>query len=108
MHVVTIAKETHILYFEPQNMPSKYPVNDELTKFFLKVFASKIADDIFYKGCHWCVCGEVSSNQDYTITMGGKEYITNSLALHYLQYHRDEVPQRDLDLIQQALNKVQK
>jgi hypothetical protein len=30
------------------------------------------------------------------------------LALHYLQYHRDEVPQRDLDLIQQALNKVQK
>jgi hypothetical protein len=41
-----------------------------------------------YKGFHRCVCGAESSDCEYLIT---RNVATNSLAAHYLQYHRDEI-----------------
>jgi hypothetical protein len=46
-----------------------------------------------FKGVHTCCCGMRSLNQDYLLPGG---FITNSLSLHYLMYHRDEVPESEL------------
>jgi len=50
-----------------------------------------------YKGWHECSCGERSSNQDIVLKDGT---ITNSLALHYLWFHRSEVPPSELAKIE--------
>jgi len=44
-------------------------------------------------GWHDCACGVMSSNQDYLLENG---QVTNSLCVHYLAWHRDEVPAAEL------------
>jgi len=41
-----------------------------------------------FRGFHRCVCGATSGNSDLKVD----KYITNTLAPHYLRWHRDEVP----------------
>jgi hypothetical protein len=93
-----------LLFIEPQNSPFDTPISDELTEFFLPIFQKRIADNLYFKGVHYCKCGATSSNQNYTVTLGDKKYVTNSLAMHYLEYHRDEVPESEISKIQNALN----
>ena len=59
-----------------------------------------------YKGVHTCTgCAEARSHcRDYAFLILEKEgnvsqFYTNSLAYHYLVYHRSECSQRDIDIV---------
>ena len=108
-----------LLFIEPEKKDEK-PVDDELTKKIQYAFDNFVEDNLvvgyldkkskkneafIHKGQHtWglhhCKCGkDTSDNGDYGISIDGKIYYTNSLCVHYVKYHRSEVPQRDLELI---------
>jgi hypothetical protein len=42
-----------------------------------------------WRGYHWCICGARSSDCDYRLPNGE---LTNLLCVHYLAFHRGEVP----------------
>lgn len=96
-----------ILYFEPKNNKSSVPVIDDLTIKMFNAFKAYNATGIVNNkyqfiqgistmGTHECICGERSHAKDYLIE---NDYIVNSLCVHYLALHRDEVSQEDIDKV---------
>lgn len=105
-------KPVGLLYIEPKRPPSKRPTSDWYVKKmieamkrvketggFSKEDSSFIPGDRT-KGWHTCSCGATSSNVDYLVSVSPHPVVTNSLCIHYLQYHSDEIPQTDLKTIQ--------
>jgi hypothetical protein len=82
-----------ILYVEPSARISGQPVIDELTRKMAGAFRQAPDNGRSWRGCHICACGAVSSNTDYVLPNGEE---TNSLCVHYLAYHRDELPKEQL------------
>ena len=95
-----------LLYMEP-NTKLEEPIDDEWTVLMFKAFeesepgaanySSVEEDAIFrsgsaFKGVHRCSCGEIGGNQDYLLKNG---MITNSLCVHYLRWHRNEMSEND-------------
>lgn len=107
---------TTLLYIEPVKPRSEKPLIDIYTMKMTEALrrptdigalcgfsqGSQYEDVLFRsglmtKGFHTCDCQHGwSSNQDYQLIDGS---ITNSLAIHYLAYHREEIPQAALDII---------
>lgn len=100
-----------LLYIEPKNPPSKKPVIDIITCTMVDAFrraksgvANYMNDEgpyefmegVGYKGTHTCSCNVRSSNRDYLLPHGE---MTNSLAVHYLAYHRDEISEEQLERV---------
>jgi hypothetical protein len=77
-----------ILYIEPSNNTSTEPLIDELTRKMTAAFRRGVPG-VRYKGFHICKCGVRSDNTDYTLANGQQ---THLLCIHYLAYHRDEIP----------------
>lgn len=98
-------KLTHLLYIEPKNEPSEYPLNDDITEMYEYIISQwdNTNTDKRYRGIHRCSCGERSDNLDHTLK-NNMHY--NSLGLHYLQYHRDEVPTSEIEKIKSLYNIV--
>lgn len=108
-----------LLFIEPNNGKSDEPVNDELTLFVEKLLNNAIAnksktmgvvfrDGSWYegvstKGWHVCRCKETSYPHDFEIHTG---YYTNGLATHYLRWHRDDVPEAELNKVRSLMQKV--
>lgn len=98
-----------LLYIEPQRPRSAEPVIDQLT-----VRVAIALDNYretgtlrnsgtFVKGRAWnsvhtCSCGAKSTDVDYKLSNG---MFTNSLAPHYMAWHRDEVPPDQLELVRE-------
>ncbi len=77
-----------LLYVEPQDPPSEQPVIDLLTRGMAAALnASEPYGDVT-RGFHVCSCGAHSDNVEHKLPTGD---ITNSLAVHYLAYHRKEL-----------------
>lgn len=102
-----------LLYIEPDsNKKSKQPVNDILTAIMQRALdeAEKGAANYSHideeprffnggwKGWHSTNCGVYSDNHDYLLKNG---MITNSLAVFYLQYYRDAIPQSDIKKLEE-------
>lgn len=81
----------YLLQIEPKNLRTKVPVDDELTKKMENLLA-QATEGIHYRGFHLCCCGELSGSCDLLVS----NYITNSLAVHYLRWHRGEVPESEI------------
>lgn len=96
--LATAKKLEHLLFLLPQNAPSAEPVMDDITMLVMNSWAANKKSRYAFKGTHRCSCGVGSTNTDHFI---GPNYdiVTNSLCLHYVQFHRDEVPQAELDRI---------
>ena len=84
--------DKHILFIHPRGKPSQMPVIDGLTRKMTAAFRQ------CKKGEHWlgmhnctgCIHHDVLSDScDYILPDGR---LTNSLCIHYLAYHRDDVP----------------
>lgn len=87
---------TMILMIEPSATVSPEPVIDLLTR---KMTAAwRVRQDMrdCYRGYHICECGARSDNKDHWV---GMDLLTNSLCVHYLAFHRAEVPQTELDKV---------
>lgn len=94
-----------LLYIEPQQLKSDTPIIDDLTTKMAAAFTGyksgvgydgQFTEGVGTLGWHTCACGARSSSKDYLLPNG---YITNSLCLHYLAWHRNEVPQSELDKV---------
>lgn len=88
--------EDYILFVEPSVLTSDYPIIDTLTK---KMTAAYRKGDHEsgprWRGFHVCRCGAHSAN--YNVKVAGKW--TNSLCIHYLAHHREDIPQEELDKV---------
>ena len=84
MHDVS---DNMLFMIEPESRLKEPAVNDAYTA-KMEMLMKKAKHGPPYKGFHVCACGERSTN--YNLSIG--KYTTNSLAVHYLRYHRSEVP----------------
>ena len=98
-----------LLFVEPRKLPGREPLIDDLTKKMTAALNKcekgtwiPEGDPQFragdsWKGFHLCVCRAVSSAQD--LFYRKQNIATNSLCVHYLAFHRDEIPESELDKV---------
>lgn len=87
-----------LLMIEPQSVPSREPLIDDLTRKVTAALRKAEGDGRYYKGHHICICGAGSGNQDLYTEAG---LLTNSLAVHYVAHHRGQIPKEELVKISQ-------
>jgi hypothetical protein len=92
----------HLLFIEPTSGPSESPVYDELT-FQVAHLLDQAAVQESYFGHHTCSCGACSDGNDWQIPSG---QVTNSLAAHYLAYHRQEIPKDEIAKVRRHVGKT--
>jgi len=101
-------KYTKILNFIPKHKGSKKPLIDELTTDLYnylvirgvmnrnKAITKFIPNVILIK----CKCGAVSPNKMILLT---DNIIVPTLAIHMVAFHRDEISERDIEILKQIL-----
>ena len=82
-----------VLFIEPKGLPAEAPVVDELTRRMTAALRQSSLPQWVTCGFHTCVCDAASDSSDRVLPNGAK---TNTLCVHYLEYHRDEVPPKEL------------
>lgn len=85
-----------LLYLQPTSGISEEPIVDHITRKMTTAFRLGVVTEIWC-GIHECSCGASSSSRDYAIA--GGLYQTNSLCVHYLAYHRHEIPPAVLKVV---------
>jgi hypothetical protein len=86
-----------LLFIEPKNLPTDDPVIDELTMRMAAALRKATEPSRYFQlGFHRCVCGALSEAQDKILA---NDWTTNTLCVHYLAYHRSEVPEADLEMV---------
>ena len=78
-----------LLFIEPTQPASSTPVLDEMTRRMTAALRAATPGPNAWLGIHECICGAGSTNHNYILPDGRT---TNSLCVHYLAYHRAEVP----------------
>jgi hypothetical protein len=86
-----------LLFIEPQQPASPTPVIDHITRRMCAAFRQARDSDYACGGHHRCICGATSADHDFYLPNGD---LTNSLCVHYVAYHRSEVPQQELARIE--------
>jgi hypothetical protein len=103
--------DSGFLMMEPRAQVAPTPIIDSLTRRVAAAMRKAEKSDYGYRGSpkeavrgmHHCTgkgCGVASDNHDYFITISGVRYLTNSLAVHYVAYHRHEISPAQMALIQ--------
>lgn len=87
-----------ILMVEPSARTSTTPLIDELTRKMTAAWRRRRDSEVSYRGWHTCACGACSDNKDHYIG-DGDGLLTNSLCVHYLAFHRDDISQEELDKV---------
>ena len=88
--------EFGLLFIEPSAEASAEPIVDEATRKMTAAFRRSESTPWGFGGVHSCICGAASEAHDYFLPGG---WITNSLCIHYLAYHRDAVPETELQKV---------
>jgi hypothetical protein len=78
-----------LLYIEPTNMATGDPVIDDLTLRMVRALRQATFHRYHGHGFHRCLYGALSDARERVLPNG---WITNTLCVHYLAYHRSEVP----------------
>lgn len=83
-----------IMMIEPAGPASEQPTIDALTRKMAAAWRRSVprGDGMAYRGVHTCRCGAESGNEDRFID----GLLTNSLCVHYLAFHRRDVPNSEL------------
>lgn len=98
--MIVLDDASMLLYIEPSDPKSDIPVHDELAERMRVAWDKRESPRSGYRGVHTCRCGERSDNKNHTVfTAEGRPLTTNSLCVHYLMWHRDEVPESELDKV---------
>ena len=93
--------DKHLLMIEPEN-PATEPVDDDLTEIARQIFSSAVSDNIRYRGWHTCICGARSDNNNWILPDGT---ITNSLMVHYIECHRQDIPESEIEKLKSKKKK---
>lgn len=83
----------YLLFVEPASAAMSEPIIDGLTRGMAALLASAKSGSGYHKDTHRCACGAMSGGRSLVLADGT---VTNSLAVHYLAYHRAEVPRGEL------------
>jgi hypothetical protein len=83
----------YLMFVEPKDSPNEF-IDDELTQLAMEVWNGCKPIAVSYRGFHTCSCGVQSTNRNY-VTKGGN--VTNSLLIHYVARHREEIPEEEID-----------
>lgn len=81
-----------LLMIEPRLPAASEPLIDDLTRAMTIAWRRRTDSQDTYRGFHSCSCGAVSDNRDHYI----EGWRTNSLCIHYVAYHRDEISSTEL------------
>ncbi|HEX8564138.1 MAG TPA: hypothetical protein VF648_00620 [Pyrinomonadaceae bacterium] len=95
---MVISDNDHILFIESTLPASLIPIQDELTRMMEIMLSQATHPDYHTKGFHLCMCGAMSDNQIHFLPNGQE---TNSLTVHYLEFHRAEIPESELEKVRQ-------
>lgn len=87
-----------ILMVEPSATITPTPLIDELTRKMTAAWRQCRDSEHGYRGFHVCTCGVFSDNKDHWVG-NGNGLLTNSLCIHYLAFHREDIPQDELDKV---------
>jgi len=87
-----------MLFIQPQRLPTDAPLIDELTMRMTSALRQARVAEYRFCGVHVCICGAVSDSTNRVLANGT---VTNTLCVHYLAYHRVEVPDPELDAVWQ-------
>lgn len=90
-----------LLMIEPSSRVSSASIVDALTRNMTAAWRERRRTDST-NGPHQCACG-ARSDINWWRVGGEPGWPTNSLCIHYLAYHRDEVPAEELEKVR-ALN----
>ncbi len=85
-----------IMMVEPSALSVVTALIDELTRKMTAAWRQRRDSEDGYRGFHTCACGALSDNKDHWV---GDGLLTNSLCIHYLAFHRDDIPQEELDKV---------
>lgn len=99
-----------LLFIHPRSSETEEPIIDRYSVLVYQALSKGIEEekhgvimndgrfvtDLCTLGRHTCRCGADSESVDYQIA---ENLHTNTLAVHYLVYHRSDVPQQELDKI---------
>ena len=80
-----------LLMMEPTKLRSEHPVEDRASALALLAW-ERARIGPAYRGVHTCICGVTSDNVAWTVD----GLRTNSLLVHYVRWHREEVGPEDL------------
>ena len=84
-----------LLFLNPKMGPSEKPLIDRATK--QMTVALRVAfPGPATGGMHICSCGAMASNRNCHLESGET---TNLLAVHFLAFHRNEVPKEELERV---------
>ena len=100
-----------ILFIEPTGKKSDDPVIDTLTIKMFNALNKSIKTNnrghiggngnftkgLYTLGVHECICGKGSTSCDYMLS---SNQATNFLCVHYLAYHRDEIPMDEIKKVE--------
>ena len=89
---------TRLLFIEPTKGKSAVPVLDEYTMRMKAAWDVRLVSEHSWRGFHVCVCGAWRDNKDHYVGRGFG-IVTNSLCLHYLAWHREEIPPDQLKIV---------
>jgi len=78
-----------LLYINPSRRTSPEPLVDGVTRMMTAAFRAAEETGVVWRGRHTRACGARSGNTDWYLP---GEVLVNSLCVHYLAFHRDEVP----------------
>lgn len=98
---MTNTDDDHLLMIEPTKGVSLW-LDDELTDLATRVYLRSKPGNTRYKGTHTCSCGMTSDNVDHLLP----GMTTNSLMVHYVSCHRDEVPQGEIDKLRRVAREL--
>ena len=85
-----------MLFIRPTRWPTDEPLIDELTMRMTSALRQARVPEERFCGVHFCICGAVSDSTNRVLANGA---VTNTLCVHYLAYHRTEVPTAELDAV---------
>lgn len=89
-----------ILMVEPSGNASTSPLVDELTCKMTAAWRKRRDSQHGFRGFHMCRCGAMSDNK-YHWVCEGEGLLTNSLAIHYLAFHRSDISEDELAKVRQ-------
>lgn len=94
-----------ILYIKPDNHYSPEPIIDEITKKMTCLWRKKEDSKMSFFGFHTCSCGARSTAMDYLLPAPKESnyLLTNSLCLHYLAFHRDQIPIKEMNKVHEII-----
>lgn len=95
-----IADPSRLLFIEPAGSPTTAPTVDRLTRVIVGILREHATVGTAYLGWHTCACGAESCTADRVI---GARGVTNTLAGHYLAFHRAEIPPAEMHKVERVV-----